>query len=468
MGIHHQANHGRVFRGLDAKEHLEAQKRDSHGSHVKMNVPHNVKAAARPANPYQRKYMVDDKDADVQTVESVVYVTMTPTFTGSVAGYTTLNEISATPTDVAQSAATATAASSSASLNDAEASYASAKSAASNRGSTTLAASSTVIASPVPTVSSTISSETDDGSNNKSNFLNPAKATSAVTTATAATALVGSGVQTTRGATAIVGSGVQATRAAQISQSNSGMSGGAKAGMAIGILAVLALAAGLLFFCWRRRKNPDAHQEIIDEKRSNSMFGGRAVSEKHSRVSSEHSAHTAATAPRLSLRPVTQFLPSLAKKRQSNATLDPAAAAMSEKPKSMWERRSNTSENPFADSETPAHDPFDEPEAIVEGRKSPSHKSTHSAKNSWEGSEPPTPKSTKFGTAEAVSVAAATATPPVPTHNNVHRVQLDFKPSMEDELELKSGQLVRVLHEYDDGWVSGCNLQLGQILANMK
>jgi hypothetical protein len=33
-------------------------------------------------------------------------------------------------------------------------------------------------------------------------------------------------------------------------------------------------------------------------------------------------------------------------------------------------------------------------------------------------------------------------------------VQLEFKPSMEDELELKSGQLVRMLHEYDDGWVS--------------
>jgi hypothetical protein len=36
----------------------------------------------------------------------------------------------------------------------------------------------------------------------------------------------------------------------------------------------------------------------------------------------------------------------------------------------------------------------------------------------------------------------------------VHRVQLDFKPSMQDELELKSGQLVRLDHEFDDGWVS--------------
>ena len=45
--------------------------------------------------------------------------------------------------------------------------------------------------------------------------------------------------------------------------------------------------------------------------------------------------------------------------------------------------------------------------------------------------------------------SGASATP-----NAVYRVQLEFKPSMEDELELHAGQLVRLLHEYDDGWVS--------------
>ena len=37
---------------------------------------------------------------------------------------------------------------------------------------------------------------------------------------------------------------------------------------------------------------------------------------------------------------------------------------------------------------------------------------------------------------------------------NVYRVLMDFVPSMDDELDLKTGQLVRLLHEYDDGWVS--------------
>jgi hypothetical protein len=57
-----------------------------------------------------------------------------------------------------------------------------------------------------------------------------------------------------------------------------------------------------------------------------------------------------------------------------------------------------------------------------------------------------------------VATAAAAATPAaagvvVPPPNPVHRVQLDFKPSMADELGLRAGQLVRLLHEYDDGWV---------------
>lgn len=51
------------------------------------------------------------------------------------------------------------------------------------------------------------------------------------------------------------------------------------------------------------------------------------------------------------------------------------------------------------------------------------------------------------------SVTPDTGAAVAPGSSNVHRVQLDFRPSMEDELELRAGQLVRLLHEYDDGWV---------------
>ena len=55
--------------------------------------------------------------------------------------------------------------------------------------------------------------------------------------------------------------------------------------------------------------------------------------------------------------------------------------------------------------------------------------------------------------ATSMSEKSATAAAIGPGPSNVHRVQMDFTPSMEDELELRVGQLVRVLHEYDDGWV---------------
>lgn len=35
----------------------------------------------------------------------------------------------------------------------------------------------------------------------------------------------------------------------------------------------------------------------------------------------------------------------------------------------------------------------------------------------------------------------------------VHRVQMNFMPSLDDELPLKAGELIRLVHEYDDGWV---------------
>lgn len=123
--------------------------------------------------------------------------------------------------------------------------------------------------------------------------------------------------------------------------------------------------------------------------------------------------------------------------------------------------------------DSPPSNPFDEPQGkkssdsqgsaggISAAAAAAAGQKKHSPKSSWEGSEPPTPKSTKFGTAAAVPVAAAGAArdvPPPRGPNNVHRVQLDFKPSMDDELELRSGQLVRMLHEYDDGWVS-CSLR---------
>ena len=136
---------------------------------------------------------------------------------------------------------------------------------------------------------------------------------------------------------------------------------------------------------------------------------GAPAGNRRESMKSTKSSHTAATAPRLSLRPVTQFLPGILDNRNSNKSNAPA---MPEKPRN----------NPFGDDkQVPAANPFDEGDG----------------KPASDGAE-----------AAAVSGAGSK------NGNNVHRVQLDFKPSMEDEIELKSGQLVRMVHEYDDGWVS--------------
>lgn len=216
----------------------------------------------------------------------------------------------------------------------------------------------------------------------------------------------------------VVGTPLSATSSATPETEKTGMTGGAKAGLAVGIIFGLALVFGLIFFCWRRKKS----QRELEDYNEKSAMG--VAANQVNRFSSDSdrlrrtSTQTSATAPRLSLRPVTQFLPNLTagsaeQKNQTNPFAD--AAALSEKSDASHERANSIN--------------------------SDSHTSVDS------GDRPATSGSGQVATASAVPIAARGP-------NNVHRVQLEFKPSMDDELELKSGQLVRMLHEYDDGWVS--------------
>jgi hypothetical protein len=385
------------------------------------------------------------KQAEVETVYSQVYVTESKTFAGPAQFVTVTGDTTPTPKTHA-------------SLNSAEAAYQSAKSAA-NAPDVTDASSS-----PATTTSTSY------------------QTTPPQFTPSGASQLKGTPHTTGHTNPSVIGGtplSQSSTNSADLTSSKShGMTAGASAGVAFGVILGLALVGGLFFFCWRRRKQQKGREgaEKLDEKHvsTNSFFSGTAAAvgapagDLRRSIQSDKNlhAHTAATAPRLSLRPVTQFLPNILGGGNSNAESARGGPQMSEKPKSGWDRTpAGASQNPFDDAavlnEKNARpvsplNPFDEGDgsAVAAVKKSPSH----SSKDSWEGSEPPTPKSTKFGTAAAVPIAAAGAagapkgSPAGP--NNVHRVQLDFKPSMDDELELKSGQLVRMLHEYDDGWVS--------------
>jgi hypothetical protein len=269
------------------------------------------------------------------------------------------------------------------------------------------------------------------------------------------------------------------------------------------------------------------------------------------------SIRSTATAPRLSLRPVTQFDPTFNEQRKSGGNLLNVAAAgaaagavgaaasqsqnqnlspstSAERPTSAWERRgaaNASAANPFSDPETPSGsapaNPFgnnaavDTKQAAIPDsppNASPMTSAMHSSKPSadfaspapaivaadvnpaaiatavstvppqtseaptselpapptvnanagnvpaspaWTEDIPASPGPAPAGPLPVVGAAAgnrsqspAPGPAPGPGPNNVHRVQLDFKPSMQDELDLHAGQLVRMLHEYDDGWVS--------------
>ena len=77
-----------------------------------------------------------------------------------------------------------------------------------------------------------------------------------------------------------------------------------------------------------------------------------------------------------------------------------------------------------------------------------------------------TPEDNSSGVPAAAPVVApvdaAASSSPGPGPSNVHRVQMDFNHSMEDELTLRVGQLVRLVHEFDDGWALCVRLDRSQ------
>ncbi len=437
--VHHALHH----------EHLHMEKRDKLDN--KMRFIHNAP---------EMKAAVNGADA-VQTVYTQVLVTKTGAFTKPTAGFST-------PAGAAAAAGTQGPDDSKAkasSLAAQQASYLSAKSLAQAPNTTPAAAASTSVEPNTKPIQRTRSTE----SHTPVTVPTQRTRTTALSSSSAVEAAVGGTPLTqSRGPEAVAGTPLSNSHDSVISQKSDGMTTGAKAGLAIGILLVIAGALGLLLFCWRRRKQQARTDgaEQLDEKRAtkDSFFGGSSAAAargpQRESVQSEksfQSTRTAATAPRLSLRPVTQFLPNiLTGERNNTAGGSLGVPAMSEKP------RSNPFDDPAALSEkNGASNPFDDGDgAVVDGKKTPGH----SQNSSWEGSEPATPKSTKFGTAAAVAITGASA---ARGPNNVHRVQLDFKPSMEDEIELRSGQLVRMVHEYDDGWVSHY-LRYYQTSANLS
>lgn len=375
----------------------------------------------------------------------------------------------------------------------------------------------------------------------------PLKVASTLMVATKSpTPSAGSSIAGLASATAATISATASSSSAAAADSEEGMSTGAKAGLALGLLlAACAVLTGILLLYRRKKKQMAAAAAQENEKTE--MYNAPhppppQVMAGAAPAASIRSARTASTAPRLSLRPVTQFDPAFNEQRKSggnllnvaaaaggaaassqNRNLSPSASA--ERPTSAWERRGAANApaaDPFKDPETqsgpPSANPFGNNAAVDTQQASipdsppnasPMVSAMHSTQPSTDFANPapaiaaadvnavalagvatssPPPKSELPPpppvAANNASVPASPAwtedipaspgpaptdPPPVagamagarpqspapgPGPNNVHRVQLDFKPSMQDELDLHAGQLVRMLHEYDDGWVS--------------
>jgi hypothetical protein len=303
------------------------------------------------------------------------------------------------------------------------------------------------------------------------------------------------------------------------------MSVAAKAGIVIGVLAGILILFLLVYLIvsMRRRKLERRRQQIEDDEKINGPFADSAAIRP---------TPTPNKAPRLSLRPVTQFLPnfnsqSQAERRASRGialTLNPVSSSALNRPNggSAWERptlRSTGDQRPGTSASLHPHNPFhdknelpdipDEPVSPISSMGSFDHRvgmatttdsipepvspilgddgddddrqlgvaSSLTRKTSIRKdlpkpldltkppsplyAVPPSPAGTEYSmhsmapgqspgpSASAAAIAAAGG----PTQSTVHRVQLDFKPTLQDEMELRAGQLVRLLHEYDDGWV---------------
>jgi hypothetical protein len=436
---HHDNAHGRVFRGLkkDSAKMVPFTKRseeysdnvhnfihrrqafghNTNGDRIIMHVPEGFADKAQVNTDSDKvvpnlaqKAQADDPDVAVETVYEQVFKTLDQTFDGPPQFFST-QKVEHTSTQAAQPAVQTTAAA--AADNSRQQSNDDNDQTPSRQppAQVTATSSSTVAK---PTASSSTAAPRATTSAEKAD----AAPTRSAIDVTSSSILTGD-VTSTHGAqladhtaSMVVGTPVSATRSATPETEQTGLTSGAKAGLAVGIIFGLALVFGLIFFCWRRKKS---HRELEEYNEKSAASPPVHVNRFSSDSLRRTSTQTSATAPRLSLRPVTQFLPNLTaggaeQKTAQNPFGD--AAALSEKSGASHDRANSSDSNVSVESAIAA---------VIPG---------------------------------SAQVATAAAVPVNRGPNNVHRVQLEFKPSMEDELELKSGQLVRMLHEYDDGWVS--------------
>jgi hypothetical protein len=393
----------------------------------------------------ERAPVVVKEADDVATVFSVVYVTASATFSGPTAGFVTLGA-SSTTAKTAKPANTNT-------NDDNDSTTAKAKS-TSPTAKTSTSASSTTSAKVTSTLSPTAKSTAAALSSSSSSSLVSSSLAVLTSTAAASSTIASSSISSAAKAQATSASSASASAVADAA--SSGLSTGAKAGIALVVIVAIGLLAGLAYFLIRKKK-AQQKQAIGMERLDDEKKGFMSQSPSTMAIPQPPpSTRSTATAPRISYRPTSQF---------STSVLGDAEKAAAGAAAGVMGRNSDPS-NPFGihaqTVESQSRDvisPIPEERSLsppVELQGSPVPSPTAA---SFDLSSPATPGAqakAEVGMASVVPVSALAGAAPGDGRpsNAVHSVQLEFKPSMDDELELKVGQIVRVLHEYDDGWVS--------------
>jgi len=246
-------------------------------------------------------------------------------------------------------------------------------------------------------------------------------------------------------ATHTAGSALGSSTPTSIASNDGSGSGGTSLGGIIGgCAAAVVILLFITAFFYRRRKQHamnTAYGKTEDEKTAGLAGGAAGMGVVSGAASINEKAST------VSLTPVTQF----------NPILNPAAASPVVKtgpsggaggrgiPRKPIPAPLALSKPPQSDLRPSSSDSVSIPAAPVMPAAQPSP--TLSAFS--DGFVPGTPV---VGPVDAAALAAAGKTAPV------YRVQMEYIPGQADELELHVGGLVRMLHEYDDGWVGYFNL----------
>jgi hypothetical protein len=273
------------------------------------------------------------------------------------------------------------------------------------------------------------------------------------------------------------------------SDGDSGVDVATIAGIVFGVLGGILIIGLIIYFVFARRRKQQRKHRRDDEK-------------SREPTTEMSTAPTSQKAPRISLRPVTQLFGGWVNEKPTGRPVgaSPTPAANSRLGPNAFERPSTSQSmhpnNPFGNQAERVPSPVAEEHSMEERRvdrslpptppegaasiqdpfanPAPSGltRKTSMRKDGPKNLDltlskpldivPASPAVTEFSLnlggssspepSYEAQGAAAIAAAGGPANTPVHRVQLDFKPTLEDEMELKAGELIRLLHEYDDGW----------------